>query len=92
MADRIRRNGHTRGIGYTRIEASRAGRHLPRPYGERDMGLRMTRVCWTRGRTVRTQRADSYAAKWASAYTEPYTQGGTKQIMGSRIRPKGTTV
>ena len=38
-------------MGYTRIEASRAGRHLPRPYGERDMGLRMTRVCRTRGRT-----------------------------------------
>ena len=38
-------------MGYTRIEASRAGRHLQRPYGERDMGLRMTQVCRTRGRT-----------------------------------------
>ena len=36
-------------MGYVRIEAERAGRHLPRPYGERDTGLRMTRVCRTRG-------------------------------------------
>ena len=33
---------------YTRIETERAGRHLPRPYGEQDIGLRMTRVCRTR--------------------------------------------
>jgi len=34
---------------HTRIETERAGRHLPRPYGRRVIGLRMTRVCRTRG-------------------------------------------
>ena len=34
---------------HTRIETERAGQHLPRPYGGKDMGLRMTRVCRTRG-------------------------------------------
>ena len=45
----IRRRDTTRRMGYIRIETSRAGRHLPRPYGEQDIGLRMTRVCQTRG-------------------------------------------
>ena len=28
----------TRRMGYDRIETERAGRHLPRPYGEREKG------------------------------------------------------
>lgn len=48
LADVIRKYATLR-MGYIRIETSRAGRHLPQPYGELDIGLRMTRGCRTRG-------------------------------------------
>lgn len=85
LADVIRKYATLR-MGYIRIETSRAGRHLPQPYGELDIGVRMTRVCRTRGsnrplveRGQRSAISDHRLHREPSPYRQKKPKGSARE-------------